>query len=280
MNIRKELSKFASVALILAGATAANAESRPFMARGDTVQAPPGFTFMCERDQTACGTTLAMTVPTAALAMSALSTSSLGWTWPMAMAAAELPVSDTAQDTTEDTAELGLVMVESLQAYRPEAVEDFLPAGALRPVAPAPTVAPVVLAAGTAQLGKGQLKLITSINRDVNREVQKANDFDLYGMPEYWTLPQVIDGKMYGDCEDYALEKRRRLIEAGVSAEALSMAVVVTRRGERHAVLVVAFESGDVVLDNLTPWPTPWAALGYTWIQRQVAGSNAWTTVS
>ena len=85
---------------------------------------------------------------------------------------------------------------------------------------------------------------------------------------------------MYGDCEDYALEKRRRLIEAGVSAEALSMAVVVTRRGERHAVLVVAFESGDVVLDNLTPWPTPWADLGYTWIERQVGSSNAWTTVS
>jgi len=276
MNIRKQLTKFVSVAFILAGATAANAEARPFMARGDTVQAPPGFTFMCERDQTACGTTLAMTVPTAALAMSALSTSSLGRAWPMAMAAAERQASDTAQDA----AELGLVMVETLQAYQPEAVEDFLPAGALRPVAPAPTVAPVMLAAGPAQLGKGQLKLITSINRDVNREVQKANDLDLYGMPEYWTLPQVVDGKMYGDCEDYALEKRRRLIEAGVPAEALSMAVVVTRRGERHAVLVVAFETGDVVLDNLTPWPTPWAALGYTWIQRQVAGSNAWTTVS
>ncbi|WP_419319510.1 transglutaminase-like cysteine peptidase [Caulobacter sp. ErkDOM-E] len=276
MNIRKQLTKFASVAFILAGATAANAEARPFMARGDTVQAPPGFTFMCERDQTACETAVAMVAPTSPLAMSALSTSSLGRTWPMAMAAAERQASDTAQDA----AELGLIMIETLQAYRPEAVEDFLPAGVLRPVAPTPTVAPVVLAAGPAQLGKGQLKLITSINRDVNREVQKANDFDLYGMPEYWTLPQVVDGKMYGDCEDYALEKRRRLIEAGVSAEALSMAVVVTRRGERHAVLVVAFETGDVVLDNLTPWPTPWADLGYTWIQRQVAGSNAWTTVS
>jgi len=276
MNIRKQLSMFASVAFMLAGATAANAESRPFMARGDTVEAPPGFTFMCERDQTACETAVAMVAPTATLAMSALSTSSLGRTWPMAMAAAERQASDTAQDA----AELGLVMVETLQAYRPEAVEDFLPSGVLRPVAPAQAVAPVVLAAGPAQLGKGQLKLITRINREVNREVQKANDFDLYGMPEYWTLPQVFDGKMYGDCEDYALEKRRRLIEAGVSAEALSMAVVVTRRGERHAVLVASFETGDVVLDNLTPWPTPWADLGYTWIQRQVAGSNAWTTVS
>ncbi len=276
MNMLKQLTTLASVAFVLAGATAANAEARSFMARGDTVQAPPGFTLMCERDQTACEAAVAMAAPTATLAMSALSTSSLGRTWPMAMAAAERRASDAARDA----AGLGLVMVETLQAYQPEAVEDFLPAGVLRPVAPAPTVAPVVLAAGPAQLGKGQLKLITSINRDVNREVRKANDFDLYGMPEYWTLPQVVDGKMYGDCEDYALEKRRRLIEAGVSAEALSMAVVVTRRGERHAVLVVAFETGDVVLDNLTPWPTPWAALGYTWIQRQVAGSNAWTTVS
>ncbi len=276
MNIRKQLIKFASVAFMLAGATAANAEARPFMARGDTVQAPPGFTFMCERDLAACETAVAAAAPSATLAMSALSTSSLGRTWPMAMAAAERQSFDAA----EDAAQLGLVMIETLRAYRPEAVEDFLPAGVLRPVAAAPTVAPVELAAGPAQLGKGQLKLITSINRDVNREVQKANDFDLYGMPEYWTLPQVVDGKMYGDCEDYALEKRRRLIEAGVSAEALSMAVVVTRRGERHAVLVVAFESGDVVLDNLTPWPTPWADLGYTWIQRQVGSSNAWTTVS
>lgn len=276
MNIRKQLIKFVSVAFVLASATVATAETRPFMARGETVEAPPGFTDLCQRDEASCGSPSAMVASGTPLAMAALSTSSLGRTWPMAMAAAQRQ----ASDAVEDAAALGLVMVESLQAYRPEAIEDFLPAGALRSTVAAPTAAPTQIAAGPAQLGKGQLKLITNINRDVNRDVHKANDFDQYGMLEYWTLPQVVDGKMYGDCEDYALEKRRRLIEAGVSAEALSMAVVVTRRGERHAVLVVAFESGDVVLDNLTPWPTPWAELGYTWIQRQVAGSNAWTTVS
>ena len=272
MNIRKQLIKFASVAVMLMATTVAHAGARPFMSRGDTVEAPPGFTDLCQRDETSCGSLPAMIAPTTTLVMAALSTSSLGRTWPMALAAAELQASDDAAEA----AELGLVVVESLQAYRPEAVEDFLPAGVVRQSAPAPTV----LVAGPAQLDKGQLKLITNINRDVNRDVRKANDFDIYGLLEFWSLPRVIDGKMYGDCEDYALEKRRRLIEAGVPAEAMSMAVAITRRGERHAVLVVAFESGDMVLDNLTPWPTPWADLGYTWIQRQVAGSNAWTTVS
>jgi predicted transglutaminase-like cysteine proteinase len=124
------------------------------------------------------------------------------------------------------------------------------------------------------------MKLLNTVNREVNRDVQKESDFNLYGLIEYWSLPRVIDGKMYGDCEDYALEKRRRLIAAGVPAEALSMAVVVTGRGESHAVLVATVENGDIVLDNLSPWATPWEDLNYRWVQRQVAGTNAWTTVS
>lgn len=249
------------------------------MARGETVAAPPGFIDLCERDQASCGSHAGNVVPTTTLALTALSTSSLGRSWSLALAAATQ-----APATQDDDADLGLAVVESLQAYRPEAVEDFLPAGVVREAVEAPAPAPAVVAEAAAsqvaQLDKSQLKLITNINRDVNRDVHKSSDFDLYGMPEFWSLPRVVDGKMYGDCEDYALEKRRRLIEAGVSAKALSMAVAVTARGERHAVLVVAFETGEVVLDNLTPWPTPWAELNYTWIQRQVGGSAEWTTIS
>jgi len=274
MNIRKHLIRFASVVAMLGVTTAAHAGARPFMARGEAVEAPPGFTQLCQRDETSCGSPAAMVAPTSALAMTALSTASLGRTWPMALAAAERQ----ALDAAAEAAALGLTTVESLQAYRPDAVEDFLPAGAVRQAAPVRTV--MAASADAEQLDRSQLKLITRINRDVNRDVRKADDFDIYGMPEFWSLPRVIDGRMYGDCEDYALEKRRRLIEAGVPAETLSMAVAVTRRGERHAVLVVAFEAGDVVLDNLTPWPTPWGELNYTWIQRQVGGSTAWTTIS
>jgi predicted transglutaminase-like cysteine proteinase len=177
-----------------------------------------------------------------------------------------------------------MISTSSLEAYRPSAVEDFLPAGALRPAAeaaPAPAQVAMIAAApaGPIQLSNSQMKLLNTVNREVNRDVHKESDFNLYGMPEFWSLPRVIDGKMYGDCEDYALEKRRRLIAAGIPAQALSMAVVVTGRGESHAVLVATVENGDIVLDNLSPWATPWEDLNYRWVQRQVAGSNAWTTV-
>lgn len=254
------------------------------MTRGETVAAPPGFASMCERDDSACGvTTPVMTAnaasTSAALSMTTLATSSLGRSWPAVLAAAK-----SAPAAAIDAGPgYEMISVSSLEAYSPAAVEDFLPAGALRPVAE-PTPAPVAMAAaapaGPIQLDKSQMKLLNTVNRDVNRDVHKESDFNLYGLLEYWSLPRVIDGKMYGDCEDYALEKRRRLIAAGVPAQALSMAVVVTARGESHAVLIASVENGDIVLDNLSPWATPWEDLNYRWVQRQVAGTNAWTTIS
>ncbi|ALL14892.1 transglutaminase-like cysteine peptidase [Caulobacter henricii] len=275
MNIRKSIISLFSVAAIVGIAGMANAETRPFMARGEVVEAPPGYTDLCLRDEAHCGSFTPQTTAATPLVMAALSTASLGQAWPLAMAALQ----DQVPAVTEDTDQLTLLEVESLLVYQPEAAVDFLPAGVVRPIAEAAVKAPVMMADGSAALAKGQMKLITKINQAVNRDVRKSSDLDLYGMPEFWSLPRVIDGKMYGDCEDYALEKRRRLIEAGVSSDALTLAVVITRSGERHAVLVAAFDAGDVVLDNLTPWPTPWAELGYTWVQRQVAGTSTWTTV-
>lgn len=58
-----------------------------------------------------------------------------------------------------------------------------------------------------------------------------------------------VGGKT-GDCEDFALTKRRDLINAGVAAGALRMAVVKTEKGDGHAVLIVKTDLGDLVLDN------------------------------
>ena len=53
-----------------------------------------------------------------------------------------------------------------------------------------------------------------------------------------------------GDCDDYVMTKRRRLIRAGIPATA--MQVVVSRRsGQGHVVLVLKTDKGDIVLDNL-----------------------------
>ncbi|MBO9709899.1 MAG: transglutaminase-like cysteine peptidase [Caulobacter sp.] len=261
----------------------AHAESRAFMPTGAAAAPPPGFLDLCTRDESACGPARPLALASTAPSETPLRTSSLGG------ARATLPIVAAPPADAVGAIEAAPVQFEILTAWRPAEDADFLAAGQVRPLAPLPAPSPAQataqLPAGAeaavtvAALGKDKLRLINTINRDVNREVQKADDFDLYGLLEYWSLPRVINGKMYGDCEDYALEKRRRLIAAGVPAQALSMAVAVTARGEAHAVLVVAMEQGDMVLDNLTPWATPWQDLNYRWVERQVAGGSEWVSI-
>ncbi len=270
MSLRRELVTVVSVAAALLAATAAQAGNRPFMPLGESVAPPPGYTDLCQRGEASCGATEVAAISAGLAATSALATSSIGGA---AAPHAEAPnVADAAGHGVQST---------MLQAYRPAIDSRFVAAGEGLNASSNAEAAPVAMeVARPALLQSAQMRLVNNINREVNHDVQKATDFDLYGLLEYWSLPRVIDGKMYGDCEDYALEKRRRLIAAGVPASAMSMAVAVTARGETHAVLVVSFQSGDWVLDNLTPWATPWEDLNYRWVQRQVAGSSTWAAVS
>jgi predicted transglutaminase-like cysteine proteinase len=116
---------------------------------------------------------------------------------------------------------------------------------------------------------------LQQVNDDINHAIAPEDDLPHYGRAEYWTIP--TDGK--GDCEDYALTKRAKLIAAGVSPRALRMAVVKTWRGEGHAVLTVATDHGDYVLDNLVQNVRSWDNTGYQWIARQDP-DNVWAWVS
>lgn len=279
-NTRNIVIGLISAAAMMTGVNA-QAGSMPFQPRGEGVQAPVGFAELCRRDTVTCG------LPNSQLALMGLGapasfapTSSIGPALPHRFDAPK-----TASVDAEDDG-LNLVSVRTLEAVTIAQVEDFVAAGSLSMTASAAEPAPVTFAAAspavlawTTRDQRDQMKLLNQVNQAVNREVKKASDLDLYGMPEYWSLPRVIDGKMYGDCEDYALEKRRRLIAAGVPESALSLAVAVTARGESHAVLMISLKGGDMVLDNLTPWATPWEDLNYRWVQRQVPGTALWTTV-
>ncbi|HUO01928.1 MAG TPA: transglutaminase-like cysteine peptidase [Rhizomicrobium sp.] len=116
---------------------------------------------------------------------------------------------------------------------------------------------------------------LDQVNQDVNRAIAPEDDLAHYGRAEYWTIP--TDGK--GDCEDYALTKREKLIAAGVSPRALRIALVRTSRGEGHAVLTVATDHGDYVLDNLAANVRSWDNTDYRWIERQDP-DNEWAWVS
>lgn len=117
------------------------------------------------------------------------------------------------------------------------------------------------------------------INTRVNRAIIRRDDRATYGVDDRWATP-LADGESAGDCEDYALEKRRALIQAGVPRHALSLALVTTAWGESHAVLLLATDRGEYVLDSLTPWIVSWDQAPYRWRARQQAGrASDWVLV-
>ena len=108
---------------------------------------------------------------------------------------------------------------------------------------------------------------IEDINRSVNNAVAPMSDRDIYGLDEVWAYPE--DG--VGDCEDYALEKRRQLNRVGISLSNLLITVVRKQDGEGHAVLTVRTTRGDFILDNLSDKVKPWHHTGYKYLKRQAS---------
>jgi predicted transglutaminase-like cysteine proteinase len=74
------------------------------------------------------------------------------------------------------------------------------------------------------------------------------------------------------DCVGYVKRKRSALIAAGVPAEAMSAAIVVTPSGLSHTLLILSTEAGDVVLDNLEYDVVKWNRTDYVWVEREIAG--------
>jgi predicted transglutaminase-like cysteine proteinase len=120
---------------------------------------------------------------------------------------------------------------------------------------------------GPMHLTSPMMDKIAAINLEINRAVRPLNDFDIYGRDEVWAYPEAGAG----DCEDYALEKRRRLNRAGISLSNLLITVVRKPDGEGHAVLTVRTDQGDLILDNLNDDVRGWRETGYSFLKRQAS---------
>ena len=100
---------------------------------------------------------------------------------------------------------------------------------------------------------------------------------DQWGLIDRWDLP--VDGK--GDCEDYALLKRQKLVAAGFPRAALLLTVVKQANGEGHSVLTIKTTHGDYVLDNLTNQVKPWSMTPYRFVKRQSQeNQNVWVAIA
>jgi predicted transglutaminase-like cysteine proteinase len=106
---------------------------------------------------------------------------------------------------------------------------------------------------------------LIGIDTTVNRTIKNISDQDQYGRPEVWAYPDSGEG----DCEDFALLKRRDLMAKGWPASALLMTVVMRANGDGHAVLTVLTDRGDLILDNLTDKVAVWDETDYRYIKRQ-----------
>ncbi len=118
---------------------------------------------------------------------------------------------------------------------------------------------------------------IVQINNLVNTMVTPRTDMEVYGVEEYWAYPD----RRVGDCEDYALEKRRLLMEqAHIPAGNLLMTVVRQPDGDGHAVLTVETSLGDFILDNLEPRVLAWTDTDYQYLKRQsTRDSGTWVAI-
>jgi predicted transglutaminase-like cysteine proteinase len=131
-------------------------------------------------------------------------------------------------------------------------------------------------AAADVNLTEKALREIQQVNAWVNRSIEAVSDMDHWGVVDRWDYP--MDGK--GDCEDYALLKRKMLIERGFPRQALLITVVRDQQNEGHAILTVKTNAGEFILDNLTDDVKPISRIAYRLVKRQSQEDpNVWVSL-
>lgn len=115
----------------------------------------------------------------------------------------------------------------------------------------------------TVKLTPERMAELRAVTVSVNRRIREKSDLASTGKADDWRLPTTV-----GDCEDFAILKKKELMERGWPASALLL-TVATRGGEGHVVLTVRTDRGDFVLDNMTNAVRDWSKAPYRYFARQ-----------
>ncbi|TAU55593.1 transglutaminase-like protein [Rhizobium leguminosarum] len=114
-------------------------------------------------------------------------------------------------------------------------------------------------------LDKKRKSQLISVNNSINHTIRPVNDKP---GADVWSMDVTA-----GDCEDFALTKRKKLMQLGWSSESLKIAVAITNNGEGHAVLIAKTSEGDLVLDNRFNAIKDWRKTDLRWVMAQT-GDN------
>lgn len=118
--------------------------------------------------------------------------------------------------------------------------------------------------------------LIDRVNKQVNHAIKPVPDYEHWREIDRWDYAE--DGS--GDCEDYALVKRKLLLAAGFPQGALLMTVVRDENMDGHAVLTVRTDRGDLVLDNMSDQLQLWFRTPYRFVKIQSRRDpNLWLSI-
>jgi predicted transglutaminase-like cysteine proteinase len=120
-----------------------------------------------------------------------------------------------------------------------------------------------------------RLELLRRVHEAVDRFPYET-DAERYGQADFW---ERISAAGLGDCEDYVLEKRARLMEAGVPAQDMRIGLLNIPKAGCHAVLIVRDGDVDWVSDQTQPHlltREDMKRLGYEGIEIQHPGRYMW----
>lgn len=130
-------------------------------------------------------------------------------------------------------------------------------------------------AVAPAKMSESRWAKVRLINTAVNKQIKPVLDINSRGVNEYWEIP-----KTQGDCEDFALLKRSRMMAAGFKGSQLPLTKVRLPNGQAHIVLVVRTNQGDYMLDNLSNRVQPVSKVRYRFLSMQASNNaNNWLTI-
>lgn len=160
----------------------------------------------------------------------------------------------------------GTQMVMRGYAFPPPAFRPFC--------AREPQLCSTVGSTKTVKLTPERMAELKAVTVSVNRRIREQSDLASTGKADDWRLPATV-----GDCEDFAILKKKELMERGWPASALLL-TVATRGGEGHVVLTVRTDRGDFVLDNMTNAVRDWSKAPYRYFARQSqSASGKWERI-
>lgn len=119
------------------------------------------------------------------------------------------------------------------------------------------------------------IKLLKKINQNINSFTYKT-DLVKHDQLDYWS--SLIDKHKAGDCDDYALTKRRLLIEEGVPYECLFPTICMVDN-EGHLVLIVRTNLNDLLMDNIEKRVVDVKKVNYKWLYRLDPLNHKWVSL-